>query len=166
MKNKLTKDQQFVIGKMKDGYELSWNLSTSANGYYRMNKTGELRSESVKGGTVNALVRKGLIKIVKRTWNESVFRLVAQNKTTPMSKYERYKKTYPDKTEEQIIESLANELTDKVATIHKLLAENDSILDGIKVITEEIDRRGKITITKGSVIDTTLKLILKNVGKK
>ena len=50
--------------------------------------------------------------------------------------------------------------------IVKCMNGHDDMLDGIKTITEEIDKRGKITITKGSVIDTTLKLILKNVGKK
>lgn len=41
-----------------------------------------------------------------------------------MTKAEQYRKTYPNKTDEQIIESLAWELSDKVETIGKLLAEN------------------------------------------
>ena len=40
-----------------------------------------------------------------------------------MEKYKKYKEAYPNKTDAQIIESLAWELSDKVETIHKLLAE-------------------------------------------
>lgn len=44
-----------------------------------------------------------------------------------MEKYKKYKEVYPNKTDAQIIESLAWELSDKVETIHKLLAENEAL---------------------------------------
>jgi len=40
-----------------------------------------------------------------------------------MSIYKQYKEINPSKTDEQIIESLAMELTDKVEVIHRLLNE-------------------------------------------
>lgn len=44
-----------------------------------------------------------------------------------MEKYKKYRECYPDKTDAQIIESLAYELSDKVETIHQLLAENEAL---------------------------------------
>lgn len=44
-----------------------------------------------------------------------------------MTQYQRYKESWPNKTDEQIIESLANELKDKVETIHGLLEENQAL---------------------------------------
>ncbi len=44
-----------------------------------------------------------------------------------MTQYQRYKEAWPNKTDEQIIESLAMELKDKVETIHGLLEENKKL---------------------------------------
>jgi hypothetical protein len=44
-----------------------------------------------------------------------------------MENYKRYKESYPNKTDAQIIESLVWELKDKVETIHRLLAENQAL---------------------------------------
>lgn len=52
-----------------------------------------------------------------------------------MKKYQDYKAAYPTKTDEQIIESLGWELSEKVSTIHKLLervANADKLLQGLK----------------------------------
>jgi hypothetical protein len=42
-----------------------------------------------------------------------------------MEKYKKYKEAFPFKTDEEIIESLGWELSDKVETIHRLLDEID-----------------------------------------
>ena len=47
-----------------------------------------------------------------------------------MERYKLYKKAYPNKTDAEIIESLALELSDKVETISKLIAENKSFVSG------------------------------------
>lgn len=52
------------------------------------------------------------------------------------------------------------------SSIKTLQEENEQLLDGIEMIDEHINRTGQITITKGSTLDTALKLILKNAGKK
>ena len=44
-----------------------------------------------------------------------------------MENYKRYKEAYPHKTDAQIIESLAWELSSKVETISQLLAENEAL---------------------------------------
>lgn len=44
-----------------------------------------------------------------------------------MENYERYKKTYPHKTDAQIIEALASELSQKVETIHSYLTSKSEI---------------------------------------
>ncbi len=46
-----------------------------------------------------------------------------------MEQYQKYKKAYPNKTNAEIIENLANELKDKVETIHRLLDEIRSLKD-------------------------------------
>jgi len=44
-----------------------------------------------------------------------------------MSKLEEHRKSWPGKSDEWLFERLANELTQKVEEIHKLLAENERL---------------------------------------
>lgn len=53
-----------------------------------------------------------------------------------MKNYKRYKEAYPDKTDAEIIESLALELSDKVETIHKLLTEKQKSLSLVQIDSE------------------------------
>jgi hypothetical protein len=50
-----------------------------------------------------------------------------------MEKYKKYKEAFPNKTDAQCIESLCNELSDKVETIHKLLAEIELLKQSIQI---------------------------------
>ena len=45
-----------------------------------------------------------------------------------------YRKSYPNKTDEQIINSLSSELSDKVETIYRLLSEIDDLK---KIVSEK-----------------------------
>ena len=79
MKN-LTPPQKDIIDKMNQGWELTWHLSTSAGGYYTIQKEStELNKrqfEWVKKSTVNYLVRRGLIMVHKKIWNCNFYKLV------------------------------------------------------------------------------------------
>ena len=66
-----------------------------------------------------------------------------------LTKLEQYKKVWKDKSDEWIIERLANELTQKVEEIHRLLAENKKIkevntelLKALQMAKHEIETNG------------------------
>ena len=44
-----------------------------------------------------------------------------------MTKLEQHREVWPNKSDEWLFERLANELKDKVETIHKLLTENEQL---------------------------------------
>jgi hypothetical protein len=48
-------------------------------------------------------------------------------KQNDMTKLEQHRKTWQGKSDEWLFERLANELTQKVEEIHKLLAENEQL---------------------------------------
>ena len=60
-----------------------------------------------------------------------------------MEKYNKYKEAYPNKTDAEIIESIAWELTDKVETIHKLLIVEQKYEEIIRVIEAAIIRQNE-----------------------
>lgn len=69
-----------------------------------------------------------------------------------LTKLEQYKKVWKDKSDEWIIERLANELTQKVEEIHRLLAENKKIkevntelLKALQMAKHEIETNGGTT---------------------
>lgn len=55
-----------------------------------------------------------------------------------------YRKSYPNKTDSQIIESLSLELGDKVDTIHRLLKEKDEHAIGFLEWKDKLQLDGKL----------------------
>ena len=51
-----------------------------------------------------------------------------------MTKLEQHRKTWQGKSDEWLFERLANELTQKVEEIHRLLAENEQLLRSSNVV--------------------------------
>lgn len=70
--------------------------------------------------------------------------------TTHLQTYERYKKSYPDLSDAEIIERIGNELSDKIETIGKLLEEKNQLSEGC--IVDRVAVRNAVEKVKGQPI--------------
>ena len=67
-----------------------------------------------------------------------------------MKKYKEYKEAFPNKTDAQCIESLCWEVSDKVETIHKLLAEVELLRKSVVMQLVCCPKCKRESITKAS----------------